>query len=98
MAPRSFRDPIHGFIPVSDAECELLDTAPFARLRFIRQLALTNMVYHGAEHTRFGHSVGVMHQATETFDSVVSKGAWSGETVNLPGEDSSSGLPACAMT
>lgn len=72
MAPRSFRDPVHGFIPVSDAECDLLDTAPFARLRFIRQLALTNLVYHGAEHTRFGHSVGVMHQATETFDSVTS--------------------------
>lgn len=72
MSPRSFRDPIHGFIPVSDAECELLDTTPFVRLRSVRQLALTNLVYHGAEHSRFGHSIGVMHQSTETFDSVIS--------------------------
>lgn len=70
MATRSFRDPVHGFIPLSQAECELLDTAPFRRLRNIRQLALTNLVYHGAEHSRFGHSVGVMHQATQVLDNV----------------------------
>jgi uncharacterized protein len=71
--PKSFRDPIHGFITLSDAECELLDTAPIRRLRNIRQLALTNLVYHGAEHTRFGHTLGVMHQATAFFDTVVAK-------------------------
>ena len=70
MPSRSFRDPIHGFIPVNEGECQLLDTTPFRRLRFIRQLALTNLVYHGAEHTRFGHSIGVMHQASETLKSV----------------------------
>lgn len=79
MGSRSFRDPIHGFIPVSEPECQLLDTAPFRRLRNIRQLALTNLVYHGAEHSRFGHSLGVMHQATEVYDTVTKKGeiGWS---------------------
>ncbi|MCH8066250.1 MAG: HD domain-containing protein [Chloroflexi bacterium] len=84
MPSRSFRDPIHGFIPVNKAECQLLDTAPFQRLRFIRQLALTNLVYHGAEHTRFGHSLGVMHQASETLKSV-NEGknlGWSDEDFN----------------
>lgn len=70
---RSLRDPVHGFVPLTAAECELLETAPFRRLRFIRQLALTNLVYHGAEHTRFGHSLGVMHQATKAFDTITGK-------------------------
>lgn len=70
---RSLRDPIHGFIPMNRAESELLTTTPFRRLRHIRQLALTNLVYHGAEHSRFGHSVGVMHEATLFFDSVTAK-------------------------
>lgn len=70
MVSKFFRDPIHGLIPVSGPESQLLDTAPFRRLRNIHQLALTYLVYHGAEHSRFGHSVGVMHQATEVFDAV----------------------------
>lgn len=70
---RSFRDPIHGFIPLNRAEAELLSTASFRRLRHIRQLALTNLVYHGAEHSRFGHSLGVMHEATLFFDTVTRK-------------------------
>ncbi len=34
---------------------------------------MTNLVYHGAEHTRFGHSLGVMHLVTKAFRSVVNK-------------------------
>lgn len=70
---RSFRDPVHGFIPVTKAECAIVDAWPFQRLRRIRQLAMTYLVYHGAEHSRFGHSLGVMHQATRVFDAVVTK-------------------------
>jgi len=73
MSDRSFRDPVHGFIRLTDAECELLETAPFRRLRLIRQLALTNLVYHGAEHTRFGHTLGVMHQGSRFLDAVRDK-------------------------
>jgi len=68
-----FRDPIHGFIFVSEAEQKIVDSKPFQRLRNIRQLATTYLVYHGAEHTRFGHSIGVMHLVTRAFNSVVSK-------------------------
>lgn len=68
-----FRDPIHGFIEISTSEKKIIDSPPFQRLRNIRQLATTYLVYHGAEHTRFGHSLGVMHLVTKTFDSVVRK-------------------------
>ncbi|MDR1992845.1 MAG: HD domain-containing protein [Nitrososphaerota archaeon] len=68
-----FRDPIHGFITISEDEQKIVDSAPFQRLRNIRQLATTYLIYHGSEHTRFGHSIGVMHLVTRTFDSVVSK-------------------------
>lgn len=68
-----FRDPVHGFIEVSDLECKIINTSAFQRLRNIRQLATTYQVYHGAEHTRFGHSLGVMHLVTKTFDSVIKK-------------------------
>lgn len=68
-----FRDPIHGFIDVSDIELKIINSAPFQRLRNIHQLATTYLVYHGAEHTRFGHSLGVMHLTSRVFDSVVGK-------------------------
>lgn len=68
-----FRDPIHGFIDVSEDELKIINSAPFQRLRHIRQLATTYLVYHGAEHTRFGHSLGVMHLASRVFDSIMEK-------------------------
>lgn len=65
MTERSheMRDPIHGFIKLSEKEKKLIDTQVFQRLRRIRQLALTSLVYPGAVHTRFDHSIGVMHIA-----------------------------------
>ena len=60
-----FRDPVHGFIEPFPHEKEIIDTAEFQRLRHISQLGLTSYVYHGAEHSRFGHSIGVMHLAGE---------------------------------
>ena len=57
------RDPIHGFIKLSKRERDLIDTQVFQRLRRIRQLAMTFLVYPGAVHTRFDHSIGVMHIA-----------------------------------
>lgn len=76
MRNDKFRDPIHGFIEVRPYEKEIIDSAPFQRLRNIKQLALTSYLYHGAEHTRFGHSIGVMHLATRAFRSAVSKGRY----------------------
>lgn len=66
-----FRDPIHGFIEISDLEREIINSRPFQRLRNIKQLAMTYYTYYGAEHTRFGHSIGVMHLVTRAFNSAI---------------------------
>ena len=65
-----FRDPIHIFIRCDAWEREVIDSAPFQRLRFIHQLALTSLVYPGATHTRFEHSLGVMDLASRVYDIV----------------------------
>jgi HD superfamily phosphohydrolase len=64
------RCPIHGFIKLEPWEWDVIDHPVFQRLRRIRQLAWTDMVYPGAMHTRFEHSLGVMHTASEMFDAV----------------------------
>jgi HD superfamily phosphohydrolase len=55
--------PIHGYITISQLEKEVIDTRVFQRLRRIRQLAGSEYVYPGANHTRFEHALGVMHLA-----------------------------------
>jgi len=59
------RDPVHGDIPISDYEWRLIGTPEFQRLRWIKQLGAANLVYHGAEHSRFSHAIGTMHVASE---------------------------------
>jgi uncharacterized protein len=65
------RCPVHGFIPINDWEREIINQSAFQRLRRIRQLAWTDYVYPGAMHTRFEHSLGVMHIASQLYDSIV---------------------------
>jgi len=69
-ADKIIRDPIHGFVKLSPWEQDVLDHRVFQRLRRIRQLSLTEMVYPGACHTRFEHSLGVMQVATMMFDQL----------------------------
>ena len=58
---RVFRDPVHGNISVtSPAVLDVIDSPSFQRLRRIHQLGMCHMVYHGAEHARFQHSIGAM--------------------------------------
>jgi putative nucleotidyltransferase with HDIG domain len=57
------RDPIYGFIHPNEEERKIIDTKVLQRLKRIKQLALANLVYPGANHTRFEHSLGVMHLA-----------------------------------
>jgi HD superfamily phosphohydrolase len=65
-----FRDPIHTFISVRTDERKIIDSRPFQRLRHIHQLALSYLVYPGATHKRFEHSLGVMDVASRIFDVV----------------------------
>ena len=67
----TFRDPVHGYIGVFDWERKIIDLPVFQRLRGIRQLGLSSYVYHGAEHSRFGHSLGVMHLAGRFVEKIL---------------------------
>ncbi|VVC01167.1 Deoxyguanosinetriphosphate triphosphohydrolase-like protein [uncultured archaeon] len=57
------RDPLHGTIQLSELEGKLLDSRHMQRLRGIRQLAMAYLVYPGANHTRFEHSIGTLYLA-----------------------------------
>ena len=61
------RDPIHGTIVIDEVERVVVDHPWVQRLRHIRQLGFVNLVYPGAVHDRFQHSLGVMHLAGERF-------------------------------
>ncbi len=64
---RTYHDPLHGAIrlnrdnPAEALAMELVDTVPFQRLRRIRQLGPAFLTFHGAESSRFTHSLGVLH-------------------------------------
>lgn len=68
--PYEIRDPVHGFIRLNRLEWDVINQPVFQRLRRIRQLAWTDMVYPGATHSRFEHSLGVMHVASRLFDAL----------------------------
>ncbi len=55
------KDEIHGTVQFDELEASLIDSAPFQRLRRIKQMSVTNLVYPGANHTRFEHSIGTAH-------------------------------------
>jgi len=57
------KDPVHGYVYITEAEKQIIDSFPVQRLRRLRQLAGAEYVYPGANHTRFEHCVGVMHLA-----------------------------------
>ncbi|WP_019851310.1 HD domain-containing protein [Desulfitobacterium sp. PCE1] len=71
---KTFRDPVHNIVSI-DKESEkvlldLIDTKEFQRLRHIRQLGLSSFTYPGAEHTRFIHSLGVVHLTKRFIDKI----------------------------
>lgn len=67
-------DPIHVFVRLDSQEREVLNSRAFQRLRHVHQLALTYLVYPGATHKRFEHSLGVMELAGRVFDVVTASG------------------------
>lgn len=70
-----FNDPVYGFVSVpNELAFQLINHPWFQRLRRIRQLGLTNLVYPGALHTRFHHAMGAMHLMGEAIEVLRSKG------------------------
>ncbi|MEP2770800.1 MAG: HD domain-containing protein [Fulvivirga sp.] len=70
-----FNDPVYGFINIkSDLVFDIIEHPFFQRLRRIKQLGLTDLIYPGALHTRFHHAIGAMHLMTRALDSLRSKG------------------------
>ena len=83
------RDPIHVFVRLDSSERQVLNSRPFQRLRHIHQLALTYLVYPGATHRRFEHSLGVMELAGRVYDVVTSPNNISHDSIRniLPQSD-----------
>ncbi len=68
-------DPVWGFIAIASEECfDLIEHPYFQRLRRIKQLGLTHLVYPGALHTRFHHSLGAMHLMGQALEVLKAKG------------------------
>ena len=67
-------DEVHGYIPLNEFEREVVDTPTFQRLRRIKQLAQAWFVYPGAVHTRFSHSLGVMHLMGKLYNKLSNEG------------------------
>ena len=63
------KDPVHGYVYITEAEKNVIDSYPMQRLRRLRQLAGSEYVYPGANHTRFEHSLGVMYLAGQVLDN-----------------------------
>ncbi len=67
------KDPVHGYLRIYPHEKCLIDSPAFQRLRRLKQLSTTYLVYPGAVHTRFSHSLGVMHVAGIFAEHIYSK-------------------------
>ncbi len=69
----SLRDPIHGFIRTDALETALVQSRALQRLRYVRQLGWTYLIFPGAEHSRFAHVLGTMHLAGRLYDALAAK-------------------------
>ena len=63
-------DPLYGFITLTPLEWDIIHTPFYQRLRWIKQIGFSFFTFHGAEHSRFGHSIGVMFNAHKILDSI----------------------------
>jgi uncharacterized protein len=75
MALQRIRDPLHDLVEFSNSELErtlwkVIQTRPFQRLRRVKQLGFSDLVYPGASHSRFAHSIGVFHTARQLMEVV----------------------------
>jgi hypothetical protein len=70
MFVKYIRDPVHGYIGMTDVERRVIDTGPVQRLRGIKQLSIAHLVYPGGDHSRFSHGMGTMHVAGQIADAL----------------------------
>ena len=75
MKQKKLRDIVYGFVELDEQETDIVNHPYFQRLRRIKQLSLTDMVYPSANHSRFEHSIGVMQMASDMYDSITRKEA-----------------------
>ena len=93
MEEKVFKDPVHNFIYVSEFVIwNLINTKEVQRLRRIRQLGTTYLTYHGAEHSRFSHSLGVYEVARRVLSSFARN-----EYISLSEEDQLVALSAALL-
>lgn len=77
------RDPIHGAIELSSQETAVADHPWVQRLRSIRQTGFSHLPFPGATHSRYSHSLGVMHLAGQAFDSAYKDWRFDSEAARL---------------
>src|SRR5437660_9513370 len=63
-------DSIYGFIRLTEAEEDIINSPYFQRLRWIKQLGFATYIFDGAEHTRFAHAIGVLHSADQMVKAI----------------------------
>ncbi|HYP00821.1 MAG TPA: HD domain-containing protein [Pyrinomonadaceae bacterium] len=96
MSERIYRDPVHNIIRLRTDTREgrllvrLIDAPEFQRLRRIKQLGLALYTYQGAEHSRFAHSLGVLHLITRVLDRL-------GENYRIDEEDRAAARAAALL-
>lgn len=73
QAGKVITDPVHGDVFTTRLEQAIIDTPPFERLRRVRQLGTTHLVYPGATHTRFSHSLGALRAVQNLLDHVLNQ-------------------------
>ena len=99
LRPAIVRDAVHGVSSVDSGLFQILGTVEFQRLRWIRQTGLVCLVYPGAEHSRFTHSLGVYNVADRLFEHLrtlsANAGTWWGPS--RPTEDLKKVFQAAAL-
>jgi len=76
-------DEIHGYITLNDLETKIIDSPIFQRLRRIKQTSLAYLVYPGAMHTRFSHSLGTFYLSQKVGEKLQQSGIITSEELNL---------------
>lgn len=72
-ACKAVADPVHGTIQLTPLETKIISTRAFQRLRQVKQLGLANMVFPGADYSRFSHCLGVCHVTGRILDALNTK-------------------------